>query len=310
MLQRSTKKGFTLIELLVVISIIALLISILLPALSKAKERAKQALCSSNFHQYGIAIHSYAAENNGIVMAMGFSPDHWWVENNTGTCQLMPNPPEASAVLDDQWNIEVINKYIDAFTFGPADPTLTPPDSPVAGHLYASGIGICPSVDEEVRAQGINGYYQGSWNASGWPPGGFVMTNYFYWGRVDKWENGPNAGWLSCTAKNSAVWELVGKELVGTKVIMGDALVQATVMFRYNHGNFGWAAQSDPRGYQDYGPAPAIPGINNLFGDGHVEWKSIGEFEYAPFMTFPDLSAGRYEDGYVDYANGDQAWFY
>ena len=73
MFQRPIKRGFTLIELLVVISIIALLISILLPALSKAKQKARETLCSSNLHQYGIAIHSYAAESGGAVMCMGLT---------------------------------------------------------------------------------------------------------------------------------------------------------------------------------------------------------------------------------------------
>jgi len=134
-----------------------------------------------------------------------------------------------------------------------------------------------------------------------------VLVNYFYWGRVDKW-GVPGSGWVSVVPRDTAKWDLVGRELVGTKVIMGDALLQAFDLFRYNHGTYGWAFNSElGPGYKDRGPAPAIPGINKLFGDGHVVWKSIGEFEYAEFMMEPE---GRYDDGYVDYDFGDQAFYY
>lgn len=74
--QKQTKKhGFTLIELLVVVSIIALLVSILLPALAKAREAAKRAVCQSKEKAVGMACHMYAASNNGNL------PEAYYVAN-------------------------------------------------------------------------------------------------------------------------------------------------------------------------------------------------------------------------------------
>jgi len=59
--------GFTLIELLVVVAIIALLVTILMPSLNRAKEMARQAVCSSTLRTWGTVSHQFAGEHDGMM---------------------------------------------------------------------------------------------------------------------------------------------------------------------------------------------------------------------------------------------------
>jgi prepilin-type N-terminal cleavage/methylation domain-containing protein/prepilin-type processing-associated H-X9-DG protein len=99
------KKAFTLIELLVVIAIIAILMAILMPALNRAREQGKRAMCMGNVKQLMLAWIMFADEHDQRIVngaaGMGIRPwvGQGWDQNYT-----------AGVMLPEEEQIEAIHK--------------------------------------------------------------------------------------------------------------------------------------------------------------------------------------------------------
>lgn len=61
-------RAFSLIELLVAVIIIAILIGLAVPALSKARESARQMSCSANLHSFGTALGTYRSDHRAYPL--------------------------------------------------------------------------------------------------------------------------------------------------------------------------------------------------------------------------------------------------
>jgi prepilin-type N-terminal cleavage/methylation domain-containing protein len=77
------RRAFTLIELLVVIAIIAVLIGILIPALSSARNRARDVRCLSNHRQHGVAMGMYFVDFDQFPVAITEHPSIFYMYGNT-----------------------------------------------------------------------------------------------------------------------------------------------------------------------------------------------------------------------------------
>jgi prepilin-type N-terminal cleavage/methylation domain-containing protein/prepilin-type processing-associated H-X9-DG protein len=74
-MKRKSSYGFTLIELLVVIAIIAILAAILFPVFANAREKGRQASCTSNVGQLGKALLLYLDDFDETYLPGWYNPD-------------------------------------------------------------------------------------------------------------------------------------------------------------------------------------------------------------------------------------------
>lgn len=152
--KRLSSAGFTLIELLVVIAIIAILASLLLPALARSKELSRRAVCKSNLRQFGLAIHMYGDDHNGLLLETPLSPGNVRYPG-TPYFKSLPNRSDFSA--------QAFRNYIPGINLDTYD----------IGNIW-----WCPSSDVAFQKQALKWSLQqvDMFNAS-----------YAYYARVELW---------------------------------------------------------------------------------------------------------------------------
>lgn len=115
-IQRKKTNGFTLIELLVVIGIIAILIAISFPIYRSAIGHANIAKCSSNLHQIGAGMLTFAADNNNNLPVSGADISYGAIDATTQqsgwTQQLEPYLTTNKAIFQCPDSSKVIPQNI------------------------------------------------------------------------------------------------------------------------------------------------------------------------------------------------------
>jgi prepilin-type N-terminal cleavage/methylation domain-containing protein len=234
---RQHSDAFTLIELLVVIAIIAILAAMLLPSLFRAREQGRRTVCASNLRQFGLVFSMYEHDD----------PKDLPETVETGGSYRQPN--HAYPFKDDVprfLNAEAISPYFAGFRI----------IDRATRKVEVRGVWWCPSMvpySREYVQQIID-----SW--------GFFTTSYSYFIRAEKWKPG----------QATHPQDLTENELRADRLLVGDQLSNWHVSggWTYGHGFKGPRICMPEFNALEVGQPMNLAGLNELFGDGRVVWKT------------------------------------
>lgn len=201
---KNTDEAFTLVEVLVVIVIIAVLTALLFPALFSATTRSQQTKSSSNLRSIGVAMLSFANDNNGHPPAArgtlkynGDAFNVWWavhlmpyVGNNA---EVFSHPKTEKEILDPAAYDPRSNTqlYIGYWINAGVDGLISFPHGPVPFWLTAIAQGRNPHrlsyfqnpMNTVGLIEGIGGEPSNGWNPGSndeWRSG--LNDKYYQWG--------------------------------------------------------------------------------------------------------------------------------
>ena len=184
------KQNFTLIELLVVIAIIAVLAAMLLPALSKAREKAREISCTGNMKQLGTALMLYLDDNDDIFphspggknLSTGNLTDHGEACYYVKGFQNIPGAYENKYWHGQLWRY-LRNKKTFLCPSATLDPTLSQINED--GSCNYTYNGFLASPDKGSDDQGIIKGRKVSEVQQASDTGAFSERKYFYSARVN-----------------------------------------------------------------------------------------------------------------------------
>lgn len=322
---RGLRPAFTLLELLIVVSIIGLLLSILLPALKRAREQARQAVCTSRLKSIATASLVYATGDAqeqcvpihpGVPMLQGDRGAHEWGGKSGGGLPVSGTDPVES-VWGTAYGRGPASRPLNSLVCKSGFVDFVNDPGPGQGH-WLSDFQLELPLFRCPNDRGYTGHHYQSWKQSG-------LTSYDHFGN----SYAANAFWAGSPRSmlSGAPRPIVTMSPFLSPVSrVGNPA--KTIYFVENAGRFGWHvnywwAGSLPESAAGPYPLVKVPFANTIRGwhgrlfhftasfvDGHAATVAMrGHQDPAPRLSrYPGRPWLQFESGFPNDEVAYQYW--